>query len=389
MKQIISYISAGIFGGLIVLSGMFLFNKPSQEDKEEQSYVRMTNESTLDHLSENISFDFTKAAERAMGAVVHIRAKESSQMAQQRKQNQQRRSPFSFFFDEEFFFGSPFGEPRRREGTGSGVILTKDGYIITNNHVIEFADQVEVTLHDNRKFEAEIIGRDPQTDVAVLRIAATDLQAVPLGDSDKLKVGEWVLAVGNPFNLTSTVTAGIVSAKGRSIGVNRNANAIEGFIQTDAAVNPGNSGGALVDKEGRLVGINTAIASPTGNFAGYSFAIPINIAIKIVDDIIEFGSYQRAFLGIGITDMDSELAAELGVKTTIGVAIMDVQDGGSAQYAGLLPNDVIVKVNGSTVRTVPELQEIVGRSRVGETIMVSILRKGKEKEVPVTLRASS
>jgi len=389
MKQIISYISAGVFGGLIVLSGMFLFNINSNENKEERAYVRMTNDAAVNYLSESTSFDFTKAAERAMDAVVHIKAKESPQMAQQRRQNQQRRSPFSFFFDDDFFLGSPFGEPRRREGSGSGVILTKDGYIITNNHVIEFADQVEVTLHDNRKFDAEVVGRDPQTDVAVLRITASNLQAIPLGDSDKLKVGEWVLAVGNPFNLTSTVTAGIVSAKGRTIGVNKNAGAIEGFIQTDAAVNPGNSGGALVDREGRLVGINTAIASPTGNFAGYSFAIPINIAIKIVDDIIEFGSYQRAFLGIGITDMDSELATELGVNTTTGVAIIDVKDGGSGQYAGLLPNDVIIRVNGAQVRSVPELQEIVGRSRVGETISVTILRKGKEKEVPVTLRASS
>lgn len=386
MRQILSLVFAGILGGLIVLSGIYFFNNDVQSSNEP-AYVKMASE--VSATTENIpDFDFTLAAERAMDAVVHINAKESDSKALQRRQQRPNRSPFSFFFDDEMFYGSPFGQPRPRQGSGSGVILTKDGYIVTNNHVVEFADIVEVTLHDNRKFEAEIVGRDPQTDVAVLKIQSNDLHAIPIGDSDNLKVGEWVLAVGNPFNLTSTVTAGIVSAKARSLGVNQNENAIEGFIQTDAAVNPGNSGGALVDKDGKLVGINTAIASPTGNFAGYSFAIPINIAIKIVDDLIEYGSYQRAYLGIGITDMDSELATQLGVNTTTGVAIMNVYDGGSAQYAGLLPNDVIVGVNGKEIRSVPELQDMVGRSSVGETITVTINRKGKNKEIPVTLKAA-
>ena len=387
MRQILSFLFAGILGGLIVLSGMYFINSEEDSNSNESSYVKMASEVTA--TTESIpDFDFTVAAERAMDAVVHINAKESESKALQRRQEQPNRSPFSFFFDDDMFYGSPFGQPRRKQGSGSGVILTKDGYIVTNNHVVEFADIVEVTLHDNRKFEAEIVGRDPQTDVAVLKIQSNDLHAIPIGDSDNLKVGEWVLAVGNPFNLTSTVTAGIVSAKARSLGVNQNENAIEGFIQTDAAVNPGNSGGALVDKNGKLVGINTAIASPTGNFAGYSFAIPINIAIKIVDDLIEYGSYQRAYLGIGITDMDSELASQLGVNTTTGVAVMNVYDGGSAQYAGLLPNDVIVGVNGKNIRSVPELQDMVGRSRVGETITVTINRKGKNKDIPVTLKAA-
>lgn len=387
MRQILSLVFAGILGGLIVLSGVYFFNNEADSTSSEPAYVKMASEvaATTGSIPD---FDFTVAAERAMDAVVHINAKESDSKALQRRQQQPNRSPFSFFFDDDMFYGSPFGQPRRKQGSGSGVILTKDGYIVTNNHVVEFADIVEVTLHDNRKFEAEIVGRDPQTDVAVLKIQSNDLHAIPIGDSDKLKVGEWVLAVGNPFNLTSTVTAGIVSAKARSLGVNQNENAIEGFIQTDAAVNPGNSGGALVDKDGKLVGINTAIASPTGNFAGYSFAIPINIAIKIVDDLIEYGSYQRAYLGIGITDMDSELASQLGVNTTTGVAIMNVYDGGSAQYAGLLPNDVIVGVNGKNIRSVPELQDMVGRSRVGETITVTINRKGKNKDIPVTLKAA-
>lgn len=387
MRQILSFLLAGILGGLIVLSGMYFFSQGAASSSKEPAYVKMASEVAA--TTESIpDFDFTVAAERAMDAVVHINAKESESKALQRRQQQPNRSPFSFFFDDDMFYGSPFGQPRRKQGSGSGVILTKDGYIVTNNHVVEFADIVEVTLHDNRKFEAEIVGRDPQTDVAVLKIQSSDLHAIPIGDSDNLKVGEWVLAVGNPFNLTSTVTAGIVSAKARSLGVNQNENAIEGFIQTDAAVNPGNSGGALVDKDGKLVGINTAIASPTGNFAGYSFAIPINIAIKIVDDLIEYGSYQRAYLGIGITDMDSELASQLGVSTTTGVVVMDVYDGGSAQYAGLLPNDVIVGVNGKSIRSVPELQDMVGRSRVGETITVTINRKGKNKDIPVTLKAA-
>lgn len=380
MKQLSYLIIAGVLGGLVVLGGSHLLTKNNQQDIEEKPFVRMATNNSV-----NLpSFDFTEAASRTLDGVVHIKAKESQEKAMQRRQ--QRRSPFSFFFDDDSFF---FGEPRRRQGTGSGVILTKDGYIVTNNHVIEFADEVEVTLHDNRRFDAEIIGRDPQSDIAVLKVDANDLAPVSLGDSDEIKVGEWVLAVGNPFNLTSTVTAGIVSAKSRSLGVNRNQGAIESFIQTDAAVNPGNSGGALVDKDGNLVGINTAIASQTGSFAGYSFAIPVNIAIKIVDDIIQYGSYQRAYLGIGITNLDGDFANELGVNFTTGVVVMDVYDGGSAQYGGLLPNDIITKVDTHTIKNVPELQEIIGRYKVGETIEVYINRRGKEIVLPITLRSAS
>lgn len=381
MKQIISFLLAGMLGGLIVLGGIHLLNDDSSPQIEEKAFVRMTNDN-----KSSVSlptFDFKEAASRTLDGVVHIKAIESQEKAYQRRQHS--RSPFSLFFDDDFF---SFGEPRRREGTGSGVILTKDGYIVTNNHVIEFADEVEVTLHDNRRFDADVIGRDPQSDIAVLRIDANDLSPVSLGDSDALAIGEWVLAVGNPFNLTSTVTAGIVSAKARRLGVNRNVGAIESFIQTDAAVNPGNSGGALVDKDGNLVGINTAIASQTGSFAGYSFAIPINIAIKIVDDIIQYGSYQRAYLGVGITNLDGDFANELGVNLTTGVVVMDVYDGGSAQYAGLLPNDIITKVEEYDIKNVPELQEVIGRYRVGETINVYINRRGKDKTVPVTLKAS-
>lgn len=352
-----------------------------QPTAEAPVYTKMAGNSE----SPAAPFDFTVAADRAMDAVVHIKASESKQAVQQR--GQQRRSPFSFFFDDDFTFGNPYGG--RRQGSGSGVIVDTDGYIVTNNHVIAFADEYEVTTHDNRKFKAKLVGKDENTDIAVLKIEANNLKPIQWGNSDNLKVGQWVVAVGNPFDLTSTVTAGIVSAKGRKLELNRSIGAIEAFIQTDAAVNPGNSGGALVDIEGKLVGINTAIASQTGNFAGYSFAIPSDIVSKIVEDIIEYGSFQRAYLGVGISDNDSDFAAELGINQTTGVVIKEVYDGGSAQYAGLLPNDVITKVNAKDVRNVPQLQEMISRSKVGDVIKLTVLRKGKEKNIEVKLRSAS
>jgi serine protease Do len=384
MKKVLSLIISGVFGGVLVLAAIWMFADKilPQTEAEAPIYSRMTGNTG----SSTAPFDFTVAADRAMDAVVHIKASESKQAVQERGQ-QQRRSPFSFFFDDELMFGNPYGGPR--QGSGSGVIVDTDGYIVTNNHVIAFADEYEVTTHDNRKFTARLIGRDENTDIAVLKIEASNLKPIVWGNSDNLKVGQWVVAVGNPFDLTSTVTAGIVSAKGRKLELNRSIGAIEAFIQTDAAVNPGNSGGALVDTEGRLVGINTAIASQTGNFAGYSFAIPSDIVSKIVEDIIEYGSFQRAYLGVGIFDNDSDSAEELGITQTTGVVIKEVYDGGSAQYAGLLPNDVIMKVNTKEVRNVPQLQELISRSKVGEVIQLTVLRKGKEKNIDVKLRSAS
>jgi len=271
--------------------------------------------------------------------------------------------------------------------TGSGVIISEDGYIVTNNHVVEFADEIEVTLSNNKQYQATIVGTDSRTDLAVLKIEAQNLPKLKYANSDQAKIGQWVLAVGNPLELTSTVTAGIISAKGRDIDIIPGGGAIESFIQTDAAVNPGNSGGALVDAQGRLLGINTAIATRTGYYSGYSFAIPVNIMKKIVDDIIEYGSYQRGYLGIGITDLDNELAEELGLDITQGVVITAIEDGSAAQYAGLLPNDVIVKVDGKDVKSYPELQEFVGSAKVGDQVNLGINRNGDLQDLAVRLKA--
>jgi Do/DeqQ family serine protease len=388
MKQLAKNFFAGIIGGTIVLLVFYYFNSQNSTLELSTNFAQQAyNEISP---NKNVPFDFSIAAERTVDAVVHIHAKESRQMALQRKQ-QQRRNPFSFFFDDEVF-GNPFYDRNyAREGSGSGVIMYEDGIIVTNNHVVEFADEIEVTLHDNRKFMAKKIGQDAEADVAVLKIEANGLKPISFGNSDEIKVGEWVVAVGNPFNLTSTVTSGIVSARGRRLGLNnRGSNkTVESFIQTDAAVNPGNSGGALVDIEGRLIGINTAIASPTGQFAGYAFAIPVNMVVKIVDDIVEFGEFRRAYLGIAVSDLDPELVRELKLPVSQGVVIKEIYEGGSAQLAGLLPNDVIVKIKGRDVRVFADLQEVVSSSKVGESLPVIIYRAGKEKKIEVKLKSAS
>ncbi len=383
MKQIFSFIAASIFGGLIALGGAALIQQRTTQPMasvpaKEANFINQSPAST------NVPFDFTAAAAKAMPAVVHIAASAKKKTAE--RAPDERINPFRFFFGEDLL-GDSFNAPK--EGTGSGVIYTTDGYIITNNHVVEFADELEVTLYDNRKFKAKLIGRDARTDLAIIKIDANGLSTLKLADSDKAKVGEWVLAVGNPFNLTSTVTAGIISAKGRNINLLGGGSAIEAFIQTDAAVNPGNSGGALVDANGNLLGINTAIATRTGVFSGYSFAIPVNLTKRIVDDIIEFGDYRRPLLGINIYDLDSKGAAELGINITQGVVVDNVINGGSAQYAGIQPKDVIVKVDGRDVKSVPELQEIIGRSKVGDVVNVTVNRKGQNKDIPVKLKADN
>jgi serine protease Do len=382
MKNVLSLIVAGMLGGMIALAGSYFLQAPEQSPKElaKKEFALQANTRFNATPANAIApFDFTVPARKAMPVVVHIKASESEQLAKDRRQQERGNDPF---FD---FFGNPF-DGGLRQGAGSGVIVSADGYIVTNNHVVEYADEVEVTLHDNRQFKAKIIGTDETTDMAVLKIEATNLPTMPYADSDAAEVGQWVLAVGNPFDLTSTVTAGIISAKGRDIGIIPGRSAIEAFIQTDAAVNPGNSGGALVNDKGELLGINTAIATQTGSFSGYSFAIPINMAKKIVEDIIEHGSYQRAFLGIEINDLDSDLAAEMGLNITKGVFVSNVLDGGSAQFAGLLPKDVIIKVDNKKIESVPELQEAIGRSKIGDTVQIPVFRKGKEKAIPVVLK---
>jgi len=270
--------------------------------------------------------------------------------------------------------------------SGSGVIISADGYIVTNNHVIEESEEIEVTLNDRREFRAKVIGTDPSTDLALLKIKAKGLNYIPFGNSDSLRIGEWVLAVGNPFNLESTVTAGIVSAKGRSIDILEGQDRIESFIQTDAAVNPGNSGGALVNTEGALIGINTAIITRSGRYEGYSFAVPANLVRKVIKDLREFGQVQRGLLGVFIDEMNSERAEELGLPNVEGVYITRVTPGGGAEDAGLQEGDVIVAINGIKTKTLPEMQEQVGRYRPGNVLNIEFIRQGKNQSTRVTLK---
>ena len=376
MKNFLSFIFAGIIGGLIAFGGINYTNQ-SKLESEQQGITHKVNHVNQKPYSGNFPANFTDAAKKAMPVVVHIKATATGKISREQE------NPFGDFFDDGFLQRTPRGQ----QGAGSGVIISPDGYIVTNNHVISFADEIEVTTYDNRTYKAKLIGTDSRTDMAVIKIDATNMPTLNYADSDKAQVGEWVLAVGNPFDLTSTVTAGIISAKGRDIDIIRARNGIESFIQTDAAVNPGNSGGALVDDSGRLLGINTAIATQTGSYAGYSFAIPVNMMRKIVDDIIKFGSFQRAYLGISINQMDAELSTELGVDISQGVFVEGLADGGAASYAGILPRDIITAVDNREVKTVPELQEIVGTAKVGDILNITVNRKGEIKEIPVKLKA--
>jgi serine protease Do len=315
--------------------------------------------------------DFTYAAEQTVHAVVHVHIKMIG-------------TPDSPIMD--FFYGDRNSKSREVSGYGSGVIISGDGYIITNNHVIENAESVDVTLNDKRTFTAKVVGRDPGSDIALLKINADNLPYIKYGDSDQLRLGEWVLAVGNPFNLTSTVTAGIVSAKGRSLGLNKGAYSIESFIQTDAALNMGNSGGALVNTKGLLVGITSAILSPSEAYSGNSFAIPVTIVKKVVDDIKKYGEVQRALIGVNIKDVESEDADKYKLPEVKGVLITRVLDGGAAKEAGLKENDVILKFDGNAVNSVSELQEHVGEDRPGDKAEITYIRNGKENSVPIVMK---
>lgn len=379
MNKFWSTTLAGAVGGLIVFGAIQLTetNQPQPNPLPTAAPAKQVNYS---YGGAPVPFDFTRAADRAMPAVVHIKAVESRETAIQR---QRQTNPFRFFFGDDFLSDDM---ARPRSGTGSGVIYTADGYILTNNHVVEFADEFEITLFDNREFKARLVGADPSTDMAVLKIDANNLPAIELGNSDEVKVGEWALAVGNPFDLTSTVTAGIISAKSRDINIIRKGAPIESFIQTDAAVNPGNSGGALVDVNGRLIGINSAIATPTGVFAGYSFAIPVNLAKRIADDLVKYGKFKRAYLGVDIATMDSNLANELNIPYAQGVWVKELDPQGSAAQAGIQINDIITKINGKNVTSGPELREMIGRSKVGESVSLTLVRNGKEKDIAVRLK---
>jgi Do/DeqQ family serine protease len=337
---------------------------------------------------EIVPLDFTATAEKVTAAVVHIRSTSSGRVT---SKNREQVDPWQYFF-------GPQGPQQRGPSmsAGSGVIINADGYIVTNNHVVEGADKVDVTLSNNRTYPAEVLGTDPDTDLAVIKINQKNLPSLAFVDSDQTKVGEWVLAVGNPFNLNSTVTAGIISAKGRNIGIiNSNSQdqmaqrtAIESFIQTDAAINPGNSGGALVNVEGGLIGINTAIASQTGSYSGYGFAVPANIVSKIVEDIIGTGSVQRGWLGIQVGTVDYDLVKEQDLKVEDGAYVSGFAEGGhsAAEQAGIKQGDVVIKLDDHDIRTSTALIEYIGRKRPGDKISVTVDRKGKKMVFPITLK---
>lgn len=376
MKNIVKIILVSALGGFISLSTYkMFFEKPEVRTYIETQAPQTARQTNFNNASPAV--DFVMAAEKSINSVVHVKTAV-------RTVYNQVQSPL------DFFFGTPQAQPQERMqlGTGSGVIISEDGYIVTNDHVINKAEEILVSLNSGEDYKAKIIGTDPTTDIALLKIEeeVSGLPYLSFSNSDNIKVGEWVLAVGNPFNLTSTVTAGIVSAKARNIGIINERAAIESFIQTDAAVNPGNSGGALVNTQGELVGINSAISTHTGSFEGYSFAVPSNLASKVVRDLKEYGTVQRAFIGVSISDLNPRLADELDIKVNSGVYIGGLSEDGAAEEAGLEKGDIIIAVNSRTITKSSELQEIIGSKRPGEQISLKVLRDNVEKTFNVTLR---
>jgi serine protease Do len=393
MKHFGSLLLAAVLGSVItiVASQWLVKDQPQGVKIEHINGVPASQVAyEVNEKGEVVPMDFTGTAEKVTKAVVHIRS------VQERSARSESQIPEQF---RQFFYDSPFENQRPQQSTGSGVIINKEGYIVTNNHVVEGAEIVQVTLNDNRELKAEVIGTDPDTDLAVIKVNEKDLPYLAFVNSDQSKVGQWVLAVGNPFNLNSTVTAGIISAKGRDINIinsgSRGANgqpartAIESFIQTDAAINPGNSGGALVDLNGGLLGINTAIASPTGSYSGYGFAVPSNIVSKITEDLIAFGTVQRGWMGVEIRNVDSNLARQEDLDVNEGAYISSYgvdESKSAAKEAGLKPGDVVTKIDDAPIKSSSALIEYVGRKRPGDKINVTVDRNGKTMVIPVTLK---
>ena len=379
MKNNIKLFGLGLLGGMLPLGAYLMLNGTSYSSLSEEVIDGNRNFNARSVNLEGMNAagpNFIDASESTINSVVHVTTKVVKTSFQ--------RDPF-----QEFFYGPGAGGREFKQygaGAGSGVIISSEGYIVTNNHVIQDASEIEVILNDNSKYTAKIVGSDPATDIAVLKIEGKGFTAIPLGNSDELRIGEWVLAVGNPFNLTSTVTAGIVSAKARNINLladrsKQDIVPIESFIQTDAAVNPGNSGGALVNTRGELVGINTAIASQTGSYSGYSFAVPVNLVNKVMRDLIDYGIVQRGFLGVQISDINQEIKETNKLTSLKGVFISKVTDNGSAEKAGVKDGDVILKIGTKEVNSVAELQEEIGKRRPGDKVSLTIRGKNGNEEI--------
>jgi Do/DeqQ family serine protease len=407
MRKIGLTLLTAFVGGAMALGTYKVFEKDPASGLtfEERQKVYFTNNPASANITSSAGeVDFTQAAAAVTPAVVYIRTTYSASQGRSGG-----RDPI------EEMFGDMFGQraqPQQRtpqRASGSGVIISTDGYIVTNNHVVANASKVEVTTNDHRTLQAKVIGTDPNTDLALLKVSATNLPIVKLGNSDDVRVGEWVLAVGNPFNLNSTVTAGIVSAKGRNIGIlgrdeeqqsspfgrsryqqepaaPRLNKAIESFIQTDAAINPGNSGGALVNTKGELIGINSAIASHTGSYEGYGFAVPVNLAKKVLNDLEKYGSVKRGYIGVSFTELNPDVATELKINTTNGLYVSELVAGGGAEAAGLQKGDIITKVEGNKVYESSDLQERVGRLQPGDKVRLTVLRNGAERNFTITLK---
>ncbi|WP_158825637.1 Do family serine endopeptidase [Mucilaginibacter lacusdianchii] len=410
MKKIGLTLLTAFVGGAMALGTYKVFEKDPLEGlsfEDRQKVYFASNRATSNVVSSAGDVDFTQAAASVTPAVVYIRTTYAASSGS----SQGGRDPFEDMFGD--FFGQR-SRPQQRvpqRASGSGVIISPDGYIVTNNHVVANASKVEVTTNDHRVLQAKVIGTDPSTDLALIKVTATNLPIVKLGNSDDVRVGEWVLAVGNPFNLNSTVTAGIVSAKGRNIGIigsedndeqsnpfgrssyqqqaPRLNKAIESFIQTDAAINPGNSGGALVNTKGELIGINSAIASHTGSYEGYGFAVPVNLAKKVLNDLEKFGSVKRGYIGVSFTELNPDRAEELKVSRNTGLYVSELVPGGGAEAAGLQKGDIITKVEGNAVYESSDLQERVGRLHPGDKINLTVLRGGSEKNFTITLKGDA
>ena len=388
MKAFLKSFGGAVAGSLLVILVMYFMIKPDATNKvntEKLSYHQAVFSQTdnsgskaskyMEPAVPEAQIDFTTAAEKTVNAVVHIKTEMTVKSAN-----------YDHFFDpfRNYFYPQ---QSNNIIAFGSGVIISSDGYIVTNNHVVDGADKITVTFNDKTEKEARVIGTDPNTDLALIKVDGDNYDFLTYGNSDQLKVGEWVLAVGNPFNLTSTVTAGIVSAKARNINILGGSSAIESYIQTDAVVNKGNSGGALVNAKGELVGINAAIASHTGVYEGYSFAIPVNIVKKVVEDLEKYGATQRGFLGVQIRNLDAEFAQSLGIDKPQGVYVAGVVDGSGADDAGIESGDIILAIDGKPINSPSELTGIIGQYRPGDKVTVDITSKTDGDEtVQVTLK---